>query len=339
MDFLVHTDQPEAFDDEVEALGSRIIRSAETSRRSWGYLAMLRNALTTHGPYDVVHSHVHYLSGLILREAKRLRVPVRIAHSHLDTRPLDSVAGTPRRLYLAVMRRWIRRYATVGLAASGDAAVALFGSRWQEDARWRVLFCGIDLTPFSDVMTRADIRGRLGLGQDAFVVGHVGRFDAQKNQAFLLEVAATLIAADSSVHVLLVGDGGLRPVVERKAIALGIADKVVMTGTRHDVPSLMTTAIDCFVFPSLYEGLGLVLVEAQAAGLPCIIADTVPKEADVIPGLVTRVSLSESTSRWAKAIMAARDRRLPVAEARRLIEASPFSIEASTAELLKIYLP
>ena len=337
MDFLVQTPESAAYDREVEALGSRVFRLAESPRRPWRYLPSLRNLLLTHGPYHVVHSHVHHFSGLVLREARRAGVPVRVAHSHLDTRSLDTAAPLGRRLYYTLMRHWIRRHATVGLAASGLAAEALYGPRWRDDRRWHVLFCGVDLAAFSKPRERGDARARLGLPPDVFVVGHVGRFDRQKNHGFLMDIAGALFAADPGVRLLLIGDGGLRPAIERKARAMGIADRVLTTGVRGDVPDLMTSAMDCFVFPSLYEGLGLAVVEAQAAGLPCIVADTVPREADVIPGLVTRLSLSEPASRWARAILAARNRGLPPADAINLIRASPFSIEASTRHLLEIY--
>ena len=340
MDFLVHSDLPASYDTEVEALGSRVIRSPESPRRPWRYIPALRRLLRDYGPYVAVHSHVHHFSGLILREAYRGKVPIRIAHSHLDSRLVDHSASASRRVYLRLMQRWIRRYATVGLAASALAAESLYGANWRQDPRWRVLHYGIDLAPFSGAAgTSTELRAELGLDEDTFVIGHVGRFDRQKNHAFLVEIAAAAMARTPGIRLLLVGDGGLRPDVERKARDLGLADKIVMTGVRGDIARLMTGAMDCFVMPSLYEGLPLVLLEAQAAGLPCIVADSVSEEASVIPELVSRLSLAQPVARWAEAVLTARGRRLPPSLAAGRLESSSFSIGASAAQLLQVYSP
>ena len=338
MDFLVHSDLPASYDNEVEALGSRVIRSPESPRRPWRYIPALRRLLQDYGPYVAVHSHVHQFSGLILREAYRGRVPIRIAHSHLDSRLIDHSASATRRVYLRLMQRWIRQYATIGLAASAVAAEALYGAGWRQDPRWRVLHYGIDLAPFSSAAGRStELRAELGLDADTFVIGHVGRFDRQKNHAFLVDIAAAVMAATPGIRLLLVGDGGLRADIERKARGLGVADKIIMTGVRRDIARLMTGAMDCFVMPSLYEGLPLVLLEAQAAGLPCIVADSVSEEANVIPELVNRLSLAQPLDHWTEAILAARGRRLPPALAASRLERSSFSIGASSAQLLQIY--
>jgi glycosyltransferase involved in cell wall biosynthesis len=130
----------------------------------------------------------------------------------------------------------------------------------------------------------------------------VGRFSAVKNHTFLLDIFAELKRQNGLSFLLLVGDGTLRAETEQKAAALGLSDSVIFTGIRTDVPDLMQ-AMDCFVFPSLYEGLPLTLVEAQAAGLPCIVSDGVPEECAKTT-LVKRLSLSASVPRWAGEVLA-----------------------------------
>ncbi len=338
MDFLVHSNLPASYDGEVEAFGSRVIRSPESPRKPWRYARALRRIMRNYGPYTAVHSHVHHFSGLILREAHRVGVPIRIAHSHLDSRMVDRATGALRRLYLMLMHHWIRLYATAGLAASALAAEAMYGISWRQDPRWRVLHYGIDLAAFSEVTNGpAEVRAEFGWDADTFVIGHVGRFDTQKNHAFLVDIAAAVMAAAPGTRLLLIGEGGLRSDVERRARTLGVASKIVMTGVRPDVARLMAGAMDCFVLPSLYEGLPLVLLEAQAAGLPCIVADTVSDEADVIPELVDRLSLAQPVARWAEATLAARGRRLPVSLAVERLEDSGFSVAASWAQLFHVY--
>jgi hypothetical protein len=174
MDFLVHTDAACAFDSEIRALGSTVIPCLHPSR-PWTYAQSFRNTLRQRKPYDVVHSHVHHFSGFVLRLAEQMGVPARIVHSHNDTASLNAGADLRRRMYLSLMRRWISRHATHGLAASRCAATALFGPHWDADPRNRILRYTLDLGSFREPVDRASIKAALGLPADSFVVGHVAR--------------------------------------------------------------------------------------------------------------------------------------------------------------------
>ena len=338
MDFLVFTDQPGAYEDEIRSLGSKVIRCVDvgnplTFRRS------LHNVISEHGPYDIIHSHVHHYSGFLLRLANGAGIPGRIVQSHCDTAFRQTKAGLPRRAYLSLSRRWITRYATLGLAVSRDSAKDLFGPRWESDPRWRIFRLGFDFSPFLAETDRAAVRAELGIHENAFVVGHIGRFDEQKNHAFLLQIASELIRCEPSAYVVLVGEGHLRPMVERRLAEMGIADRVLLLGSRPDAPRLMLGAMDVFVLPSLFEGLPIVLIEAQAAGLPCIVSDVVTDEGDVVPSLIRRLPLSLPASDWAEILLQAGQSRRKVdqREALKLMEQSPFDIKASQAELEGIY--
>lgn len=339
MDFVVHASVPGAYDDEIRALGSEVIPCLHPSR-PWTYARNFRRILRELGPYDVVHSHVHHFSGLVLRMAGAAGVPIRIAHSHLDTTRLQAGAGSLRGAYLALMNRWIARYSTTRLAASCPAAEALFGTGRGDCDRYRVLHCVVDLEPFRQPADRDAVRAELGIPPDAFVIGHVGRFAPQKNHTFLVEIFGELVRREPSAHLLLVsGEGELLPAVEWQLARAGLAERVVFTGSRPDVPRLMLGAMDVFLFPSRFEGLGLVLVEAQAAGLPCVISDVVPEEADVVPGLVRRMSLARPAEAWAEAILDSR--RADVALDRRAalgcVERSPFNVETCLGALAEVY--
>lgn len=338
MDFVVHIAAPQDYDDEIRALGSALIVCPHT-RQPLRYAREFTRILRAHGPYDVVHSHVHHYSGLVLRLAKRAGVPVRIAHSHLDASEFEMQASPRRRAYLQLMRHWLDAAATDGLAASRQAAADLFGPGWEADARYRTLFCGVDLSPFGACVCRDAVRAEFHIPQDAFVIGHVGRFTEQKNHAFLLDVAAEVVRRDANAHFLLVGEGELRPAMMARAAALGLAGHFIFAGSRADVPRLMRGAMDAFLFPSRYEGLGLVLVEAQAAGLPCVLADAVPCEADIVPPLVHRRSLRQPAGAWADALLAIRTVPPPVAQpdAFALAQATPFDVRTSWDALERIY--
>lgn len=300
MDFLVHTEQTCAYDAEVLSLGARILHCPRD--RVLDYQRNLWRAICTPALYDVVHSHVHAYSGWVLSVATLANIPVKIVHSHSDTRKEHGGAKALRRAYLYAMGKLIRRHATAGFAASPEAGAALFGGSWGVDPRWSVLRCGIDTSLF-DAPVRPLLRAELGIRSDAFVIGHVGRFVEVKNHAFLLAIAEALAALDPAAHLLLVGDGPLRPAIERRVGQAGLSDRFTFAGQRSDVAALMVGVMDAFVLPSLFEGLPTVAVEAQAAGLPCVVSDTVLDRS--VPETYRRATgnSSRSASRMSSCLM------------------------------------
>lgn len=335
MDFLVHTAKPGAYDEEIRTMGSKIIPCL-SPRRPWAYARTFRQAVREHGPYEVVHSHVHHYSGYVLRLAQQLGVRARFAHSHSDTGSVQASAGALRQIYLAVTNRWIRQYATAGLACSTPAGVSLFGPSWQTDRRWRTLYCGIDLAAFRTVPDRAVVRAELGMPRDALIIGHVGRFVEQKNHSFLLKVAAEVVRREPTARFLLVGDGHLRPAIEAEVSCLGLTRHFLFTGVRSDIPRLLLGAMDLFLFPSRHEGLPLALLEAQAAGLPCVYSAGLSGEAAVVKHLLHPVSLSAPLETWVERLLSAT--RKPRKEGGcELLSASAFDIRTSVRELTALY--
>jgi glycosyltransferase involved in cell wall biosynthesis len=337
MDFLVHTDRTCAYDEEVLASGARIFRCPR--RPVADHLRKVWQAIRTPEPYDVVHSHVHAYSGWVLSLAASAGVPVRIAHSHLDSRSEDRTASGIRRAYLVAMRRLIARHATAGFAVSEEAGKALYGETWGRDPRWSILRCGIDTTVF-DAPPRPGLRAKLGIRDDAIVIGHVGRFDSQKNHAFLVAIAQELAAFEPRAHLLLVGDGPLRGSIEQSVREAGLANRVTFAGIRSDVASLMTGAMDAFVLPSVFEGLPLVVVEAQAAGLPCLVSDAVSPESGVVDGLFWQESLRAPPKIWAMHLLHLMRKRTAEERRRalRAVNESPFEAGANLEALHRTYL-
>lgn len=288
-DFLVHRDFRGDYDDEIESLGGRIFRIPRLVPWSRSYLKSLENFFCEHSAYKIVHVHQDCLSSVILKVAKKCGVPVRIAHSHNSNQ--DKNLKYPIKL---LCKQFIPTYATHLFACGKEAGDWMFSG-----APFRVLNNAIDAKQYVyDSNRRCQIRAALGIPDDAFVIGHIGRFNAVKNHAFLLDVFARVRQQGSNAILLLVGDGDLRAEMEQKAATLSISSNVIFTGIRSDVPELLQ-AMDCFVFPSLYEGLPVTLIEAQAAGLPCIVSDGVPIECDKT-GLVTRIPLPAGTAHWAE---------------------------------------
>ena len=333
-DFLVHSAEPGAYDDEVRALGASIYPCLSPSRPI-SYARTFRRILRKHGPYDAVHSHVQMFGGAALRLAATEDVPIRIAHSHALP-GLTPSEGWKRKVYLKLMRRWIDRCATVRLAVSRDSGAGMFTPDWESGSNSEVVHCGIDLAPFSR-QSDAAIRSELELPEHAFVVGHVGSFRPIKNHDLLVDIAAKLVDREPCARLLLVGDGPERKRIESLVSGRGLVDHVIFAGSRADVPRLMRGAIDVFTLPSLAEGLGLVAIEAQAAGLPMVLSDGVPPEVRVVDELVRQLPLSASAAVWADTLLEMRAVRCRQSEALAMVAASPFNIAHGAARLEEIY--
>lgn len=295
-DFLAHREFRADYDDEIEALGGKIYRLPRLVPWSRRYQAALDAFFSEHPEYKIVHVHQDCLSSVILKVAQKHGVPVRIAHSHNNSQ--DKNLKYLIKLYY---RRLIPSYATELFACSEEAGNWMFGSE-----KYRVLNNAIDAKRYSfSQINRDRIRCSFGIPENIQVIGHVGRFSPQKNHKFLVDIFAVIKKYQPNAMLMLVGDGELRKSIEAKVKQMGLSDSVIFTGIRNDVPALMQ-AMDVFVLPSQYEGLGIVAVEAQAAGLPCYISDTVSKAA-VVSDLAKQVFLSASAEHWAQIILSVRN--------------------------------
>jgi len=338
MDVLVHSAAPGALDDEARAVGVSIVPAAESSqpaRFARRFLATLR----TSPGYDVVHSHVHHFSAYPLELARLAGVPVRIAHSHSDTASVQRAASRVRRLYFASARQILGRVATHRLAASMPAGRALFGPEWPTRAGDRVLHYGFDFGRFQEDLDGAAVRRDLGIPPQAFVIGHVGRFHPVKNHPFLVEVMVEVARRVPDAVLLMVGDGPTRPQIEDLVTARGLSGRVVFAGPRSDVPEIMRAAMDALLVPSLYEGLSIVAIEAQAAGLPCLLSDTVPREVSVVPQRTRFLSLDAPASTWADAVLQTRTQGGGRRSGPEELMTSSFGIDSCLAALAEVYAP
>ena len=293
-DFLVHREERGAYDDEIEALGGQIYRLSRLVPWSKSYQKMLDAFFAEYPEYKIVHVHQDCLSSVILKAAWKQGVPVRIAHSHSSSQ--DKNLKYPVKLWY---KQQIPQHATKLFACGQQAGDWMFSG-----IPYEILNNAIDAKAYSfREEGRIVVRQGLNISENAFVVGHVGRFSYPKNHEFLLEVFAALHKCRPDAWLLLVGEGELRSKMEEKAASLGVKDRVIFTGLRSDVPDLLQ-AMDVFLFPSRYEGLPLTMVEAQAAGLPCVISDKVPGEC-AVTDLVTQLSLEKSYELWVEQVLAA----------------------------------
>jgi glycosyltransferase EpsF len=309
-DFAVHSDQPGHYDEEIRSLGGRIFILPRPRLTALPvYKRALAQVLREEGPFATVHSHVHFYSGVPLAVAASAGIPVRIAHSHSTSDGKRSALS--RRLYRWYMRSQIWRYATHMLGCSRPACEALYGPRCWQDSRVRVVHYGIDPTPFELLpKDRNLLRDRIGLPRDCLLIGHVGRFEVPKNHRFLVEIFGSLAARLPTARLVLVGDGPLRPQIEQFVRAKGLENHVFFLGVRADVPEIMG-CLDVFLFPSLWEGIPLTLLEAQAAGVSCVVSNVISDEADLGIGLLHSVSLEAGPEVWVDHVMRALQNNRP----------------------------
>lgn len=295
-DFLTHVNVHQDFQEEIAALGGKLHRLPRFNPLSPGYRKALKDFFREHPEYRIVHSHLNCMSAVPLKAAKQCGVPVRIAHSHTS-----SVVRNLKMVLKYLYRPLIPRYATALFACGRKAGDWMF-----RGAPYTIVRNAVDAKSFRhDPALSRRMREELGLG-NSFVVGHVGQFRTEKNHLFLIDIFAEVLKLHADSRLVLVGKGpNLEPAIE-KAEGLGIREKILFLGARPDIPELMQ-AMDVFVLPSLYEGLPVTMVEAQSAGLPCVISDGVPLEC-ALTDSVEQISLEAAPSVWAEAILSRKGR-------------------------------
>lgn len=293
------TDYP--LTDELRKMGANIYRIDAWLRTPLdfpNYFRKVDEFFETHHDYDAVHLHSSSKNYYILKCAAKWGIPVRVAHSHNTGFQSHNPAAV---LLGNIMKRPLKKYATDWVGCSELACQWLFGKDSVKSGKAKVILNGIDSSKFIfDENVRNEVRGELGL-EGKFVVGHVGRFERQKNHEFLLDVFAEIAKRRENAVLVLVGIGSLMDAMKQKASALGISDKVLFLGFRDDRNRIMQ-AMDVFVFPSLYEGLSVVLLEAQASGMPVFVSDSTTKEVSYSP-YIRFLSLQHYAVEWADCIL------------------------------------
>lgn len=251
-----------------------------------------------HHDYDVVHVHSGPKNYYILKAAKRWGIAVRVAHSHntgFQSKNLVSI------LLGNILKGPMRRNSTHQVGCSKLACEWLFGKGSVERGEAKVILNAIDTRLFVyDEEVRREVRRELNL-DEKFVIGHVGRFENQKNHTFLLDVFAQVARQREDARLVMVGIGSLMDSMKQKAEAIGIADKTIFLGFRDDRNRIMQ-AMDSFVFPSFHEGLSVVLIEAQASGMPVFVSDSTTQEVSYSP-YIKFLSLKQSSQKWAKEVL------------------------------------
>ena len=301
MDFCINVKEKCFYEDEILSMGGKIYRIPSKSENLKEFKKQLTEIIKSNGYDNVLRITSSAMGFMDLKIAKKAGAKVCCARSS-NASDGDSLKS---KVMHRVGRALYNKYVDVKVAPSDLAARYTFTDKAYESGKVDIIHNGVDLDIFKFYPEeRAKKRTELGIDEGIRVVGHVGRFDEQKNHTFLIDIFAKMLEKDKDLKLLLVGKGKLQDQVRAKASELGIDGKIIFAGVRSDVPHLLS-AMDVFVFPSFYEGMPNTVIEAQATGLPCIIADTITREAD-ITGIVKYMPLGNAEN-WAEEALAAID--------------------------------
>lgn len=296
LDFICDEDSTNIPYEEIEKMGGKVIIIPSYSK-PFKYHKALKRVLKE-GNYKIIHSNINTLSVFSLFAAKCAGVPVRIAHSHSTTNKKEK----KKNLMKQVLRPFSKVFATDYMCCSELAGRWLFGNKEYDKGNVYLLNNAIDLDKFKyNESLRKKKRKELGIKDDTLVIGHIGRFVAQKNHDFLIDIFNEIHKKNNNSILLLAGQGPLMEDIKNKVKELNLEDSVKFLGQRNDANELYQ-AFDVFLLPSLYEGLPVVGVEAQASGLLCYLSDDMTKETKVLD-ITKFMSLNNTPEEWADNIL------------------------------------
>ncbi|QDP41459.1 glycosyltransferase family 1 protein [Radiobacillus deserti] len=330
-DFLYWQNDNNSFIDEIKELGGNVylIPKPNISKKFWyDFTAIFKE---NSGKYNIIHLHEVYLNMLIYPFLRKYNINHLIAHAHTTKYSDKKISSLRNRILCLPLKNTVSEY----FACSKAAGEFYFGKTSKRDNEVKIINNAIDCDKFTfDKNTRMEMRNELDINKK-FVVGHIGRFNAQKNHDFLIDIFFEIQKQKTNSLLVLVGIGPLEGKIREKVERLGIPEKVLFLGQRNDVSDILQ-AIDVFVLPSFFEGLGIVLVEAQAAGLDCFTSDIVPVEAKVTDRLKF-LSLNLSAKEWAEKIIEETKSAKRVDEIEKIRDAG-FDIRIEAEKLEKAYI-
>lgn len=338
IDFTTTVDAP-FYRDEMLALGAKCIRIPKTEGVHFLRYCRALYQVMRAGQYDIVHSHELFHSGMVLLTARLAGVKHRFVHAHnwMEGNDPKAKKGLKRRTYNHIMQRLIQRNATDFIACSTLAGKYLYGEKVTTQPNYHLVFNSVDTSKFIEKYGQPESGEFCG---DGWInVLQVGRFTPVKNQLFTAEIAKELKARGKKIRILCAGNvgGEYDDAVAAKIEEYGLEEQMLLLGVRKDIDVLMRKSA-AFLLPSLYEGMPLVLIEAQASGLPCVTADTYSREVDFGLGTVNWLQLEDSSSVWADAVeKAARQGRAKKATVVRAIEKGGFDSKVFASNICELY--
>lgn len=329
-DFVIHTDKHCDFTDEVLSLGGRIYSAPRYNvKNHFAYKKWWNKFLSEHPEYQVIHGHMYSIASIYLKIAKKYGL-MTISHSHSSSAK-SGIAGQVRLL----TQRPLRNIPDWLFACSGLAGEWLYGKDVAKRENYILIPNAIDTAKYVyDGNVEKEVREEFNLAEK-FVVGHVGRIFAPKNHKYLIMVFKEIKKKKNNAHLMIVGTGPMEDEVRGWVKDLGLENDVTMTGVRSDVNRIMQ-GFDCFVFPSLYEGLPVTVVEAQTASVQCFVSDTVTDEV-CLTELVTMLSIEKNPQEWADIILEKTDGFYKYNTKQKIVDAD-YDIQSTAAWLQEFYL-
>ena len=329
MDFCVNVPGKQFYGDEIASLGGKIFCIPSKSENVGEFRRQL-SALIKKENYQYVLRITSSAMGFMdLKIAKKAGAKVCIARSS-NSSDGDSVAAM---LAHRLGRMLYGKYVDVKIAPSDLAARYTFGEKAFREGKVHMLRNAVDLGVYHfSAEGRARGRKEFGIGENTLLAGHVGRFSEQKNHRFLLDIFAEIRKEHADSVLLLVGAGPLEEEMRKKARMLGLSDSIIFAGIRSDIPDILS-AMDVFVFPSFYEGMPNTVLEAQSTALPCVIADTLTKEAAITEN-VEYLSLSENAETWAKRTLSSAGK--PRRDVKKIFKEHGYDIDSAADEFIRL---
>lgn len=298
IDFITGVNEESIYYDEIKRAGSEIFYIPKIGlKNSFKTIKKIKKFLKENANrYDIIHCHVLNMGAFYLYYAKKYGIKIRILHSHV-TKTADSKSHELRNKILLPIAI---KNANFFCACSNDAGKQILKNR-----KFKIIHNAIDGERFKfNQISRDEIRNKYGIKKDTLVIGNIGRLCNQKNQKFLIDIYNVINQKVKNSRLMIVGNGPLEKDLKDIVDKQSLKDNVIFVETMPNVEKIYQ-ALDVFVLPSLYEGLGIVLLEAQISGLPCVVSDVVPKEAK-ISDLYKEVSLKDSLEQWANEIINSR---------------------------------
>lgn len=297
MDFIVSINEKNFYEEEIELLGGKIFYVPPKSKSFLKNFNGIRKIVKCNKYRYVIRVNEHSLSVIDLIAAKLGGAKVLALRSS----NANSAGGKLNKVLHKIFKILPKTIPNVKLAPSTEAAIYTFGKSEVNSGNVKILHNAI---PYRNFIFNQEIRNKVRKDlkiDDKFVIGHIGRFNEQKNHKFLIEIFQKIKEENKNAILILVGNGKLEEKIKQQVKKLKLSDSVLFLGVRKDIPQLLM-AIDVFVFPSLYEGMPNTVIEAQATGLKCVISNTITKEAN-ITGLVKYVNLNDDIGVWKKYIL------------------------------------
>lgn len=331
-DFVVFPENIKGFYDEVEQLGGRVFVCPRFSaKNSIKFVRWWHRFFKEHPEYRIIHAHVRSVASIYLRIAKQYGLRT-IIHSHSTSNGSGFSA-----VVKGVFQRPLRNLADYLFSCSDYAGKWLFGEKAVTLDRYKMVPNCVSCERFAyNQQARQECRAKYGIGEDAFVMGHIGRFREVKNHRFLVDVFSEVLSRQPNAKLLLVGDGELRAQTQQYCRDKGIEDKVLFVGNQVNTEDYYAM-MDVFLLPSLWEGLPVCAVEAQASGLPCILSDPITRDVQVTD-LVTYEPLEKGAAHWAEAVMQFACRPRTGVSAQQLANLKRFDSKQVAGELQEFYL-